>query len=59
MLVLVLVFSGEGEHLQVLGSSVGRLAAAAAAVGGQRGVRQSSSATSHGEEREEHFIKNV
>lgn len=47
---------GAGEHLQVLGPAVRRVVAAAAAVGGRRGVRQSSGPTSHGEEdaQEEH-----
>lgn len=43
-------FAGKGEHLQVLGSSVWYLAAAATAVGDERRVCQSASPTSHGEE---------
>lgn len=46
----VLMFVGAGEYLQVLGSGVGCVAAAAAAVGGERRVCQSSSPASHGEE---------
>lgn len=44
------MFVGAGEYLQVLGSGVGCVAAAAAAVGGERRVCQSSSPTSHGED---------
>lgn len=41
---------GAGQHLQVLGPSAGRLVAAAAAVGGQHGLRQSSCPTGDGED---------
>lgn len=41
--------AGAGEHLQVLGPSVGRLAAAAAAVGAQRGLCPGWSPESHSE----------
>lgn len=41
---------GASQHLQVLGPSVRRLVAAAAAVGNQHGLCQSSSPTSNGED---------